>query len=408
MGDPPGDSSVYPVGRPPAVITADCIRWRIHPGLGSAWFFAYAARTRSVRGQILSETQGVAQKKISLARFSRVLFPLAPRGEQQRIVAEIEKQFTRLDAAVATLKAVQAKLKRARASVLKAAVEGRLVPTEAELARAEGRSYEPASALLERILAERRARWPKGKKYQPPAEPKTDDLPALPEGWAWATVDQILSEPLANGRSVPSRTGGFPVLRLSALEIGTLDLRERKGGSWGLDAARPFLVALGDFLIARGNGSLERVGAGALVRTSPEPIAFPDTMIRLRFNGSASLAEYAVLAWRAPLLRRQIEESAKTTAGIYKVNQDAVGRYVLPLPPLAEQARIVAEVERRLSVIDTLEHTVEQTLARCARLRQSILKRAFEGKLVPQDPSDEPASELLARIRAQRTAEARA
>ena len=86
-------------------------------------------------------------------------FVLAPRREQDRIVAEIEKQFSRLDAATAALKRVQANLKRYRASVLKAACEGRLVPTEAELARKEGRDYEPADKLLERILRERRARW---------------------------------------------------------------------------------------------------------------------------------------------------------------------------------------------------------------------------------------------------------
>ncbi len=82
-----------------------------------------------------------------------------PRAEQDRIVAEIEKQFTRLDAATTALKRVQANLKRYRASVLKAACEGRLVPTEAELARKEGRDYEPADQLLQRILRERRARW---------------------------------------------------------------------------------------------------------------------------------------------------------------------------------------------------------------------------------------------------------
>ena len=95
---------------------------------------------------------------------------------------------------MATLERVQRNLKRYRASVLKAAVEGRLVPTEAELARAEGRDYEPASVLLERILAERRRRWQEAGgrgKYQEPVAPDTTDLPELPEGWCWATMDQV-------------------------------------------------------------------------------------------------------------------------------------------------------------------------------------------------------------------------
>jgi type I restriction enzyme S subunit len=134
--------------------------------------------------------------------------PLASPNEQSRIVAEIEKQFTRLDASVAALKRVQANLKRYRAAVLKAACEGRLVPTEAELARKEGRSYETAEQLLARILKERRAKWeaeqlarmhasgkrPKDgdyKNYRPPAMPETSNLPSLPVGWNWALFDGL-------------------------------------------------------------------------------------------------------------------------------------------------------------------------------------------------------------------------
>ena len=126
---------------------------------------------------------------------SNATLPLPPFPEQRRIVAEIEKQFTRLDAAVAALRRTRANLKRYRASVLHAACSGELVPTEAELARAEGREYEPADVLLERILAERRARWEAQEKrrgkYQEPAAPDTSDLPTLPEGWVWVTLGQI-------------------------------------------------------------------------------------------------------------------------------------------------------------------------------------------------------------------------
>ena len=116
--------------------------------------------------------------------------PLAPLPEQHRIVAEIEKQFSRLDASVAALKRAQVNLKRYRSSVLKTACEGKLVPTEAQLARDEGREYEPADRLLDRILAERRVQWasqPKRRgKYKEPAAPDTSALPELPEGWVWA------------------------------------------------------------------------------------------------------------------------------------------------------------------------------------------------------------------------------
>ena len=130
--------------------------------------------------------------RIRGATFSDYPFPLPPLAEQRRIVAEIEKQFTRIDASVDALKRAQANLKRYRASVLKDACEGRLVPTEAELARAEGRDYEHADELLERILAERRARWEsqakRGRKYKELVAPDTSDLPELPEGWAWGNI----------------------------------------------------------------------------------------------------------------------------------------------------------------------------------------------------------------------------
>ena len=122
--------------------------------------------------------------------------PLPPLPEQHRIVAEIETQFTRLDASVAALRRAQANLKRYRASVLKSACEGWLVPTEAELTRSEGRDYEPAGVLLERILVERRARWESQEKrrgrYKEPSAPDTSALPELPEGWVWATVEQVI------------------------------------------------------------------------------------------------------------------------------------------------------------------------------------------------------------------------
>ena len=134
--------------------------------------------------------------------------PLAPLPEQRRIVAEIEKQFSRLDASVTALKRAQVNLKRYRSSVLKAACEGKLVPTEAQLAREEDRDYEPADRLLDRILVERRVQWaskPKRRgKYKEPAAPDTSALPELPEGWIWAPVEQLASlEPNSNHRRSP-------------------------------------------------------------------------------------------------------------------------------------------------------------------------------------------------------------
>ena len=157
-------------------------------------------------------------------RDARCRSPLVP--EQRRIVDALESYFTRLDDAIATLERVQANLKRYRASVLKAAVEGRLVPTEAELARAEGRDYEPASVLLERILAERRRRWEeaelakmkaKGKapkddkwkaKYEEPAAPDTTSCPSCRRGGAGRRWMHLRCGRAAMGRRSSVRPDG--------------------------------------------------------------------------------------------------------------------------------------------------------------------------------------------------------
>ena len=144
--------------------------------------------------------------RVDFTQFADYPIPLPPLLEQHRIVAEIETQFTRLDASVAALRRARAKLKRYRTSVLKAACEGRLVPTEADLARSEDRGYEPAGVLLDRILAERRARWESQEKrrgkYNEPSLPDTSALPELPEGWAWTSFEQLASV-IRNGYSKP-------------------------------------------------------------------------------------------------------------------------------------------------------------------------------------------------------------
>jgi len=149
-----------------------------------------------VEPQILAEGKGIAVQNVSAKDIESCVFPLPPLYEQRRIVAEIEKQFTRLEAGVGALKRVQANLKRYRAAVLKAACEGKLVPTEAGLHQKPETGnlkpeFETGAELLERILEERRKTWQGRGKYKEPAAPDTTDLPELPDGWVWATVEQL-------------------------------------------------------------------------------------------------------------------------------------------------------------------------------------------------------------------------
>ena len=182
-----GKTAYIPSGMEASVFESKNIRLRLKKDKVLPKFINYQLLTfgRSHFSNNAQQVVGMASvSQKQLADFPIVITDI---DHQKRIVAEIEKQFSRLDEAVANLKRVKANLKRYKAAVLKAAVEGRLVETEAELARREGRSYETGEQLLQRILETRRSQW-KGKgKYKEPAAPDTTDLPELPEGWVWAT-----------------------------------------------------------------------------------------------------------------------------------------------------------------------------------------------------------------------------
>lgn len=339
---------------------------------------------------------------------------LAPIREQARIVAEIEKQFTRLDAAVAALKRVQANLKRYRASVLKAACEGRLVPTEAELARREARSYEPASELLKRILAERRVRWEaaqlakfrvSGKtskdttwkaKYKEPENPEIGNLPSSPEGWICATASQIgetvtgFTPPTAE---IENFGGTIPFFKPTDLDAGYVTKVARETLSEkGLRQGRPLPVK--SVLVTCIGATIGKVGLTRVAGAANQ-------QINAVISAEGLLPEWLFFWFAGPYGQDQIKSNASATT-LPILNKSRFETLMIAIPPSKEQQRIVSEIERRLSIVEQFELQLESGMKRSQLLRQAILKRAFEGKLVPQDPNDEPASVLLERIRAER------
>lgn len=448
LAEPVGRACAVPDYVGTAIVKADCIRFKPAESISSPFLMNWLnspVATKTAEGMC----HGIGRLRINMANMRELPIPVAPEAEQRRIVSKIESLQERSSRARRALSEVGPLLEQFRQSVLRAAFSGRLtadwraarrmdIPvrpsnkkdsdknvqaTNLHSDRNFPATYETATELLSRIRTERRHRWEqselakyeaKGKqppknwqdKYKEPRVAKTSELPQLPEGWCWATLDELLSEPLANGRSV--RDGnGTPVLRLTALRNRRIDLNETKLGDWTTEQAQKFFVHENDFLVSRGNGSIDLVGRGGIVPTPPTPTAFPDTLIRVRLTERVSIGLFALL-WDSRLVRDQIESAAKTTAGIYKVSQSDLEAFVVPVVPEAEQPRIAKMLTAALHSVDEMEREAAESKSSLTQLDQSILAKAFRGELVPQDPRDEPASELLARIRTTREqAEAR-
>ena len=337
---------------------------------------------------------------------------LPPRREQERIASEVEALFGDLDAAMATLKRVQSNLKRYRASVLKAACEGRLVPTESELARKEGRTYETGEQLLARILKERRAKWEADqlakmlgagkpptsdnwkRKYREPALPNTYDLPRLPEGWTWTTAGYMFECIVPNRDKPKSFTGEVPWITLPDFDDGIEIAISKSGLGLSDEETKEYRARV----VPKGSVIMSCVGRFGLTAVVGTPVVINQQLHAFVMSLLVS-ARYIAYALRT---QTSYMESLSTATTIAYLNKDNCNSVPLPIPPASEQERIAAELDRRLSVVANLEGCVDQAIARADRLRQAILKRAFEGKLVPQDPNNEPASVLLERIRAKR------
>lgn len=378
-------------------------------------FLLYQIRAREHELERLGH--GVTFKAIRKKELTSWPTLVCPLPEQRRIVAKLEELFAKLDEGVAALKRAEANLERYRASVLKAAIDGMLT----EQWRRENPSEETGEELLRRILAERRKRWEaeqlakfaaKGRKppknwkakYKEPVRPDTTELPELPEGWCWATVDQV-SDGVHYGSSTktsPDRKG-VPVLRMGNIQDGMLNLDNLKYLPPDHSEFPRLLLAAGDLLFNRTN-SAELVGKTAVYRGSPNPCSFASYLIRVRMQ-RPHLSEIVANALNGPHGRAWVASVVSQQVGQANVNGTKLRAFPFPLPPETEQGEIV---RRSADAVDSITQSTAAINAlwvlRAAVLRQSMLKRAFEGGLVPQDPADEPASVLLERIRAEREA----
>jgi type I restriction enzyme S subunit len=239
------------------------------------------------------------------------------------------------------------------------------------------------------------------EKYKEAEVPDATNLPSLPEGWAWATASQVGEVQLGRQRSPKKRSKDYPTKYIRAANITEqgIDLNDVLDMEFDPEERKRYLLHRGDIVLSEASGSPMQVGKPAIWRDDLPGCCFQNTVIRLR--PYVPVSEYLLTAFKGFYWNGMFARIAGGV-GINHLGADKFSSVLVPLPPWSEQLRIVADVDRRLSVIEELETQIKADLKRADRLRQAILKRAFEGRLVPQDPDDEPASVLLERIRAER------
>lgn len=332
------------------------------------------------RSHLQEGQTGTQLPHITLNRIRIFEVPLPPAREQHLIVSALEEAFSKLDAGEAGLRGVRQRLRRMRDVVLEMAVSGRLVPQQA--------GDTPAVDVLDDLGV----------------APIADGEPfKVPPNWAWAVLGDVAA--VGGGiQKQPKRVpdvNPVPFLRVANVGRGQLDLGDIHQIELFEGELERYGLRDGDLLVVEGNGSPTQIGRAAMWQAQVDPCVHQNHLIRVR-PLSPLLPAYLELYWNSPGAARRVQAVASSTSGLHTLSTGKLKAIPVAVPPIEEQQRIVAEVERQLVFIETAERAVGDGLARSVALRRSILRAAFEGQLVSQDPTDEPASLLLGRIHAER------
>lgn len=364
-------------------------------------YLAYYLQQNSFRDFLAVNVSGVGGSlmRVRPAVMDTFPFPVSPLSEQQRIVAALEENLSRLDAATAVLRRTEAMTLRYCRAVLEASCAGRLVESEASLSARENRPFEHAAGVVGRLQDLLRDVGPAQRRVL--NEPDDGEHPPLPLGWSWQPLGRlgliqggIQKQPLRR-----PRTNKFPFLRVANVGRGTLDLSDVHEIELFAGELERLRLAAGDLLIVEGNGSRSEIGRLAEWSGAIENCVHQNHLIRFRAFPGIS-AKYIATYWNSVAGSTRVLSAASSSSGLYTLSVGKVARVAVPLPPPREQKRIVEEVDRRVSLATSVHTSIRTAVARAEHLRQSILKRAFEGRLVPQDPRDELATILLDRVRA--------
>lgn len=366
--------------------------------------------------QINTRAKGSGTPHVDPDLLWNYIFPIPPKNEQHRIVTKIEALFSELDNGIECLKTAREQLNIYRQALLKHAFSGKLTKQW----RTENQDkLETAEVLLQRIQTEReqcyqrqlkdweatgkRGSKPKAPKILPPlTAEELAELPELPEGWAWVKVGEISDVQLGRQRSPNNRSNEFPTkyIRAGNLTENGLNLDNVLDMEFTPQEKERFLLTYGDVLLSEASGSANQVGKPALWRDEIEECCFQNTVIRVR---SRTLSEYLFWVFKTFYITG-VFSKLSGGVGINHLSAGKLESMEIPIVGKYESEIILELINEKLSLMENFDQTLIATLQQAEALRQSILKKAFSGQLVPQDPNDEPASVLLERIKAEKAA----
>nr|WP_309504543.1 restriction endonuclease subunit S [uncultured Roseovarius sp.] len=365
-------------------------------------------------------TGAVGQKRVPASVLENHVLGLPPTNEQRRIVEKIEAMFDEIDKGVESLQTARTALGLYRQSLLKSAFEGRLT---ADWRAQNADKLESPETLLARIRQEREDRYKaalddwqtalaawraNGEKGKKPAKPKRpawpdkfdfSELQELPDSWAYLPFE-ALAWSVRNGISAkPDEKGPLKIFRISAVRSMAFDLEDFRRITDPDGSFEDYRLTYGDLVFTRYNGSRDYVGVSAMYRGDGNHV-YPDKLIRCEIKSDILNPAFLEAATNCGESRAYIERRIRTTAGQSGVSGSDIKAMPVPICTPAEQAEITRILNARLGAAARLEAEIDAALTRSGALRQSTLKKAFSGRLVPQDPEDEPASALLERIKA--------